>query len=448
MTRTPAIHRANQIALAAWLVALLLSTHGCGPGNTPILIMLSGDMTDAESVQITPWLNGTRGDAILHDPTQSQRVLWFPEQEGGHLRLEAEGISNNLTACRTAHATAEVIFVPEFTQPTLVLLEFPPAQCLLNVEMEGIGSVTSQPAGLDCQGMTRCSGWFPRGQQVALKADHRISSRHDAWSGACQAQGATCLLRVQGSSAVQLRDMRGICSEGDWCWQNPLPQGNTLYAMWGADATHVWAVGDGGAIVKWNGTAWSPQSSGTSKGLWGVWGSDAANVWAVGEGGTIVKWNGTAWSPQNSGTSNRLYGVWGTDAANVWAVGFGGTIVKWNGTIWSPQDSGTSNWLEGVWGTDAANVWAVGSSGTIMKWNGTDWSPQPSDNSNWLRGIWGANSANVWAMGDRGTVLKWNGTAWSPQSSGASSWLWGVWGTDAANVWAVGYGGTILHYQP
>lgn len=58
MRRTPAIYRGNELALAIWLVALLLSTHGCGPRNTPILIMLSGDMMDAESVQITPWLNG------------------------------------------------------------------------------------------------------------------------------------------------------------------------------------------------------------------------------------------------------------------------------------------------------------------------------------------------------------------------------------------------------
>ena len=57
-----------------------------------------------------------------------------------------------------------------------------------------------------------------------------------------------------------------------------------------------------------------------------MWGSDATNVWAVGDGGTILKWNGGAWSPQISGTAQFLYGVWGGDATNVWAVGNGGTI--------------------------------------------------------------------------------------------------------------------------
>ncbi len=31
--------------------------------------------------------------------------------------------------------------------------------------------------------------------------------------------------------------------DGAWIWQNPLPQGNTLSAVWGSDANNVWAVG-------------------------------------------------------------------------------------------------------------------------------------------------------------------------------------------------------------
>src|SRR5260221_10447977 len=35
----------------------------------------------------------------------------------------------------------------------------------------------------------------------------------------------------------------GICSPDRYCWENPLPQGNHLFALWGADASHVLAVG-------------------------------------------------------------------------------------------------------------------------------------------------------------------------------------------------------------
>ena len=52
-----------------------------------------------------------------------------------------------------------------------------------------------------------------------------------------------------------------LCNPNNWCWENPQPQGNYLYGVWGADANNVWAVGFGGTILRWNGTAWAAQTS-------------------------------------------------------------------------------------------------------------------------------------------------------------------------------------------
>ena len=60
----------------------------------------------------------------------------------------------------------------------------------------------------------------------------------------------------------------------------------------------------------------------------GMWGVDANNLWAVGDAGTIIRWNGTAWSALATGTLNPLYGVFCSDANNVWTVGQTGTILK------------------------------------------------------------------------------------------------------------------------
>jgi hypothetical protein len=58
-------------------------------------------------------------------------------------------------------------------------------------------------------------------------------------------------------SAVRGQDR--ICSPDDWCWENPIPQGNSLNATWGSSAGDVYAVGHSGAIlhrktdtVSWN----------------------------------------------------------------------------------------------------------------------------------------------------------------------------------------------------
>jgi hypothetical protein len=53
-------------------------------------------------------------------------------------------------------------------------------------------------------------------------------------------------------------------------------------------------------------------------------------VWAVGEMGGILHWNGTAWSQSASGADNPpdiLFGVWGSGAGDVWTVGGFGTIL-------------------------------------------------------------------------------------------------------------------------
>ncbi len=253
------------------------------------------------------------------------------------------------------------------------------------------------------------------------------------------------VLRAQATLSVGLS--AGVCSSGGWCWRNPLPQGNFLGAVWSADANNAWAVSDFGVILKWNGSTWLPQTSGTTENLLAVWGLNANNVWAVGVNGAIVKWNGTGWTAQVSGTTANLSAIWGSDASNVWAAGAGGVILKWNGTRWAAQTSGSLSYLRGLWGSDANNVWAVGQGGTILKWDGMAWTAQTSGTASYLRSIWGTDAKNVWAVGLFGTVLKWDGTAWTAQTSGSTAYLRGLWGSAANNLYAIGELGVILRYD-
>lgn len=254
-------------------------------------------------------------------------------------------------------------------------------------------------------------------------------------------------LRIETTLTVRAQ---ALCSVDGWCWQNPLPQGNPLLAVWGSRSNNVFAVGQGGIIFRWDGTTWSPQRSGTRNSLYGVWGYDANNIWAVGDAGTILKWNGSAWSPQLSGSTSTLRGVWGSAANNVWAVGADGQILRWNGATWTPQPSGTANGLNRLWGSDANNVWVVGDKGTILKWNGMTWSPQPSGfSTNDLAGVWGSDKKNIWAVGERGLTLQWDGSTWNFVSGPfiSTGGLLGVWGSDEGDVWAVGSSGTLFMWN-
>lgn len=43
-----------------------------------------------------------------------------------------------------------------------------------------------------------------------------------------------------------------------------------------------------------------------------------------------LKWNGSVWSGQSTGTAQRLNSIWGTSATSLWAVGDSGTIANGN----------------------------------------------------------------------------------------------------------------------
>jgi photosystem II stability/assembly factor-like uncharacterized protein len=68
-------------------------------------------------------------------------------------------------------------------------------------------------------------------------------------------------------------------------------------AVWMASATTGWLVGDNGLIRQTTdgGATWTIQDSGTTATLRAVWGYSDVDVWAVGDGGTLLYWDGTEW---------------------------------------------------------------------------------------------------------------------------------------------------------
>ena len=74
----------------------------------------------------------------------------------------------------------------------------------------------------------------------------------------------------------------GLCNER-WCCSNPLPQGNRLASMCGRSASDVWAAGDGGTLLHWDGTSWSRIATGTTADLADIWCAPGGEVWTVGQ---------------------------------------------------------------------------------------------------------------------------------------------------------------------
>jgi hypothetical protein len=245
---------------------------------------------------------------------------------------------------------------------------------------------------------------------------------------------------------------------------------------------------------RWNGTAWTVQSTPTPSGaaasyLNGVSCTSASACTAVGQSVTSTgtatvaeRWNGTAWAVQptsapSGAAASYLEEVSCASASACTAVGdylsSAGTSATfaetWNGTAWTvqstPTPSGaTASYLNGVSCTSASACTATGyySTGTTEltlaeTWNGTAWTVQTTPNpsgatSSQLYKVSCTSASACTAAGNYETSTgatmtlaeSWNGTAWTVQSTpnpsgAAAAFLDGVSCTSASACTAVGW---------
>jgi hypothetical protein len=113
---------------------------------------------------------------------------------------------------------------------------------------------------------------------------------------------------------------------------------------------------------------WSPMASGTTRLLLGVWGI-GNTVFAVGDGGTVLRYDGTSWSSIGPGPVEDILAVWGSSDRDVYVAGSSGIILRYNGSTWTTMQSGTTRalyTLSGVAGQVGAAIAAGDESNIAM----------------------------------------------------------------------------------
>lgn len=235
----------------------------------------------------------------------------------------------------------------------------------------------------------------------------------------------------------------GLRTVGGWCWENPLPQGNTLMGAWAAGPDDLWLVGAGGVILHWDGKTVSfvPSEATEADDLSAIWGTAPNDIWVVGgakaTGRNITQhWDGARWQAVSNSTLCDLLDVWGSSPNDYWAIGSCGTdrrpiIIRWDGTSWQQQPYG-GLLLYGVWGSRSDDVWFVGAGGQISHWNGSSLTSMPKVVPNGLGRIWGSGPRDVWAAGDE--LIHFDGTAWI-RESGTGRTVHVLSGTRGGDVW-------------
>ena len=93
-----------------------------------------------------------------------------------------------------------------------------------------------------------------------------------------------------------VRPQQPGCSKDEWCWLFPQPQGNTLWSVWGSSANDAWAAGERHpAALHQRKLEVRPQPD-QEPALCPV-GVDANDIYAVGDRGVVLHYDGQTWTP-------------------------------------------------------------------------------------------------------------------------------------------------------
>lgn len=260
----------------------------------------------------------------------------------------------------------------------------------------------------------------------------------------------------------------GVCSAVDY---------PPIVGIWALAANSI-LVTNGGAIVRYDGVT-VVLDCGMNSLLTGalnkIHATSSQDVYAVGGAGTIVRFNGSTWQRQESGTTLFMSDVWGVSSSEVYATGnqrafARGVVLKGNGQTWqtmivSESDDTTGLFqtrlygaMEGLWVDERGTIYTVGN---LMfqfkhgKWGYVKSLPENFiGGSNFVRGylhdVQGNASNDMFIVGQRNTIRHYNGSTWrqaGPPYSYSSPIFWyrvEIKGNNAVAVGSINQRGLVM----
>jgi hypothetical protein len=224
-------------------------------------------------------------------------------------------------------------------------------------------------------------------------------------------------------------------------WSQAAAPVTGLIEIWGSSASDVFAVGRSG-VVHFDGQGWSVQpvpGSGRLQAIWGV-GPDA--VYAAGEGGTLLRYDGERWTAMDSGTSETLTGVWASSESDVWTIS-ATRVRRHDGRGWrvmftfADEDPNGRAWISGSGPND---LWVCGgATGEVQRYDGVSWSRLLDGQEDGAQPLWVDGRAAALGSTDPAAlaaVRRWFGAGSGPLLAEDGDWLDG-WADERAWV-AVG----------
>ena len=201
---------------------------------------------------------------------------------------------------------------------------------------------------------------------------------------------------------------------------------------------------------------WTVEASGTTHHINAVWGTSGTNVYAVGDSGTFLHYDGTSWTQlQDSVIAARFtssaYAIWGSSASDIYSGNT--TLIHFDGQKWSNPPSGSivsGKEIFGIWGDSPSDVWVALELGgqNVLQFDGTQWQyqimppNQPGSHpvycpTSWL--IAGLSSTQVFNYDHCNALFTLDGTTWTLQAYPSyPSTMSAMWAVPGNAIYAIG----------
>ena len=126
----------------------------------------------------------------------------------------------------------------------------------------------------------------------------------------------------------------------DWALETASPN---LWAVAGAAHDDIWAVGDHGEILHYDGVSWEQQET-ILDGNFNFRSITVAgdHVFAGAYGFRIGHFDGVSWTGQYLSELSNVNALWAADSADVFGVTDFGTVLHYDGTAWTEDSTGVS----------------------------------------------------------------------------------------------------------
>lgn len=256
---------------------------------------------------------------------------------------------------------------------------------------------------------------------------------------------ALCCLSTTSAIAVGENGTALIFDGSTWT-EMASPANEELVDVWASSTSDIHVIGSGSGLYSWDGASWSLDVADAD--LNRVHGLAANNVYAGGQNGALMQYDGSAWTdagPVNG--TRRITDFWIDAGGNVYASGADegtgqGVVVRYTSALgWKNVTVPDATRLWSIWGSSTNDIYVLDRD-TVFHYADGAWTAIPQETIGRymeLSTVRGGAADDVYITGGAAELQHYDGSGWSSENGGVNSSLNAVLGFSNDSLFAVGF---------